>query len=264
MTSRNDAPDGDSLGPGVSRLTAPGRLRAGESVVGCMATTRSTEAARAMALAGCDFLMFDAEHTAIGQDSIVDLVMATAGLDCLPMVRVPSSDASLAKPALDVGAMGIAFPHVSSVADATALVACTKYPPVGERGVGPAHAMRRWGLGLADYVTFAQQHTLAVAIVESVGTGDVLDEILSVPGLDVVLIAREDLAASMGRLGDPRHPDVVSTARRMEDRVRAAGIALGCRLSPGTDVAEAREQGFQFIITASDMQLLAEGVRLRS
>ena len=264
MQSRPDGPETGTTGRADPwRPTLPARLRAGGTVLGFMATTRSVEVTRTLAISGCDFVIFDAEHTAIDQANLIDLVMATAGVDCYPIVRTPTADATLAKPALDVGVMGIAFPHVASVEDAENLVACTKYPNIGQRGVGPAHAARRWGRRINEYLQFAQEDTLAIAIIESADTATRLKEILQVPGLDVVLIAREDLAASMGHLGDGGHPDVVRMARIMEEQVQAAGIPLGCRLTPDADVHTAEEQGFQFIVVGSDMQLLSAAVQSR-
>ena len=57
------------------------------------------------------------------------------------LVRIAVGDFAMASRALDFGAEAVIAPMINSVADAKALVAATKYPPIGERSWGPIRAM---------------------------------------------------------------------------------------------------------------------------
>src|SRR3989344_7229481 len=81
-----------------------------------------------------------------------------------PIVRVPVNGPEMgqwhAKQALDIGAYGIMFPHISTVEQAYNAVAACRYPtlesnpthkPAGIRGDGPKGALRLWGIPQQEY-----------------------------------------------------------------------------------------------------------------
>ena len=111
--------------------------------------------------------------------------------------------------------------------EARAVVAATHYPPEGIRGVGSALARASQWNRISDYLTTAST-TLSVTVqVESAAGLDALPQILDVEGIDGVFIGPADLAASLGRLGQPEHPDVVATIERTIATIAASGKAAG-------------------------------------
>ncbi|MFD1733762.1 aldolase/citrate lyase family protein [Deinococcus malanensis] len=72
---------------------------------------------------------------------------------------------------------------------------------------------------------------------ESVAGLAALDEIASVEGVDGVFIGPADLAASMGHLGNPGHPEVQAAIQGAAGRIRTTGRAAGIL---STDEAQAR------------------------
>ena len=61
------------------------------------------------------------------------------------VVRTASADATLLKQYLDIGAQTLLVPMVESAEQAQHIVAATRYPPAGIRGVGSALARAsRW------------------------------------------------------------------------------------------------------------------------
>ncbi|HKM68956.1 MAG TPA: aldolase/citrate lyase family protein [Stellaceae bacterium] len=63
------------------------------------------------------------------------------GIGITPIARVSSRDAHDATRILDCGAQGVMVPHVSTMAEARAVVESCRYPPQGHRsasGSGPA------------------------------------------------------------------------------------------------------------------------------
>jgi 4-hydroxy-2-oxoheptanedioate aldolase len=61
-----------------------------------------------------------------------------------------------------------------------------------------------------------------------------LDEILAVPGIDCCFIGPADLSATMGHLGDLRHPEVVQVILDIIKRCRQANRAVA--IAESTDV----------------------------
>jgi 4-hydroxy-2-oxoheptanedioate aldolase len=156
--------------------------------------------------------------------------------------------------------MGIITPMVNSAKEAYQAVAAVRYPPHGVRGFGPAMAPARWGVkGAGAYAKVADNEILAIAQIEHIAAVDAIDEIVSVPGLDLVFVGMYDLSASMGLLGQVDHPSVVSAARRVLVAAQRAGVAAGVIALEQETIRRRREEGFQFIAVTTDTVLLSEG-----
>ena len=190
------------------------KLAAGECVAGFMVTMPSVALVQVLAGSGADFLIVDMEHGPIDLATAHAMVAATRGTGAVPIVRVPWTEPWLAKPVLDTGAMGVNFPMVSDAAAARETVRAVRYPPAGARGYAPSYAPLRWGLAPPDYLRVADREILNIVTIEEPGAVERLDEILAVPGIDVVVIASFDLSMSMGvpgRFDDPELLRLVTT-----------------------------------------------------
>src|ERR1700693_1897351 len=132
-----------------------------------------------------------------------------------PLVRIPPNGAEKAqwqaKQALDLGAYGIVWPHISTVDQAYNAVGACRYPrlstakifqPSGIRGDAPVAAARYWGIAQQDYYRKAdvwpldpQGEILVVLMIEDTqGIANLTDILKSVPGIGLVLIGEGDLS----------------------------------------------------------------------
>jgi 4-hydroxy-2-oxoheptanedioate aldolase len=234
-------------------------MRTGTPTFGYIITTPSVRAARTLAVSGCDWLVIDTEHNPISPETVHNMILATAGTHCAPMVRLPMGHEVYAKPALDSGAVGVWVPHVDTPEEARVAVSAARYPPDGNRGLGPAFALDRWMVSRDEYLAAANRDVIVAVLIESREAVVALPEILEVDGVDVVSIARGDLATSLGRMGQENHPDVRAQIDVVEKLVREAGRALG---EVARNKAEARDfvaRGYDFICLGTDSTLLASG-----
>ena len=97
--------------------------------------------------------------------------------------------------------------------------------------------------------------------IESRAGLDALDEIAAVEGVSGLFIGPADLSASLGHLGNPNHPEVLSAIEDAVKRIRAAGKAAGIL---ATDEAQARhylDLGCTFVAVGVDTSLLAKATR---
>ncbi len=203
------------------------RLRNDEPCLGLLVSMPSPHLVRTLARAGLDWLFLDMEHGPIDIESAHAMIGATAGTDCTPIVRVPTTETWVAKAALDAGAFGLVFPMVNSRAEAEASVRAIRYPPAGERGVGPLHASLHWGMEMPDYIACANDELLNIVQIEHKDAVANIDEILAVGGLDVALIAPFDLSMSLGIPGQVDHPDQRAAIAHAEEKIRESGLVLG-------------------------------------
>jgi 4-hydroxy-2-oxoheptanedioate aldolase len=146
-------------------------------------------------------------------------------------------------------------------------VAHVKYPPKGVRGmcrVTRATSYREEAFW--DYADEANRETMVIALIEDKEAADVIDEIASVDGLDVVFPGRGDLSCSYGVGGHLDHPIVNEAAERV---IRAGASRPG--KSGGMVVFNAAEAqrwidvGALFMMFSQDSRLLVnvyrEGLR---
>ena len=85
--------------------------------------------------AGCDFALFDLEHSGFGFETVKSAIRYFEAADVAPIVRVPSKEYHHIARACDMGAEGIMIPMVGNAREARAIVDCMKYFPKGKRGV---------------------------------------------------------------------------------------------------------------------------------
>lgn len=232
-------------------------LHSGEPLYGLWLALADPYSASVCAGAGFDWLMIDGEHAPNDLRSTLEHLQVLAAFAVTPWVRPPVGDPVRIKQLLDIGARNLLIPMVETAAQARELVAATRYPPRGVRGVGAALA-RASGFGRdTAYLQHADDGVCLMLQIESVAGLAALDEIAAVDGVDGLFIGPADLAASFGQLGNPGHPDVQRAIRDAGARIRASGKAAGIL---STDPAQARtylDWGYTFVAVGTDVTLLA-------
>lgn len=209
---------------------------------------------------GIDWVLLDQEHAPSDLRTTLEQLQVMAGYpDVDVLVRPPSADPVGIKRLLDIGAQNIVVPMIDDPAEAGAAVAATRYPPLGIRGVGSALARAsRWNR-ISDYLATADASVSLTVQVETVAGLDKLGDIADVDGVDAVFIGPADLAASMGRLGQPEHPDVVRTIEDALATIVAHGKAAGVNAFNETIARRYVAAGASFVLVGADVALLARG-----
>lgn len=177
------------------------RLHAGESLVGTFCAIPHPAATEMVATAGFDFLCIDTEHSAIGRETLENMLRAADAQRTPALVRVAGNTPELIAAALDAGAAGIVVPRVNTAAEAEAAVKAARFPPYGERGAGPGRAAA-YGGGIGGYVGAANSDLLIVVQVETKHALENAEEISAVDGVDLVFIGPGDLSVSLGAFED--------------------------------------------------------------
>lgn len=112
------------------------RLRAGEQVLGTMVTTfTSPDIARLLQNCGFDFFIVDCEHGAFTTREVANIIAEARGIGMPALVRIPEMRREHALKFMEMGASGLLLPNTESAEQARMLVDCTKYAPLGHRGV---------------------------------------------------------------------------------------------------------------------------------
>jgi 2-dehydro-3-deoxyglucarate aldolase len=188
----------------------------------------SPDIAEVLATAGFDWIAIDLEHGAISRHQLPDLFRAIELHGVLPFARVALPDGSLCQQALDSGAAGVIIPRVESATQLTEIVAGCMWPPSGKRGVGFSRA-NVFGRRFDEYNAEAQQ-PIIVAQIESKTAVASIGSLLSVKGLDAVMIGPYDLSASLGVPGDIDHAEVRANVSEVVRACKKAGIPSGIHI----------------------------------
>jgi 4-hydroxy-2-oxoheptanedioate aldolase len=229
------------------------KLAAGETVFGCFIPLPSPEIVEMVALAGFDFVLIDNEHGPITAESAYPMVLAAEARGIQAFARVGLGDRQEVLKFLDIGVTGIMAPRVGTASEASAAISSTRYFPVGERGLA---GMRTFDFGmkkpLVDFVSPLTDRVLNMIQFEHVDTLQHLDEILAVPGLDVLFVGPSDLAQSMGFAGQPNHPDVTKVADEVVARAREAGVRTGTVAYSHELARSVIERGFNMVVASAN------------
>lgn len=233
-------------------------LKAGQQQYGFWLGLCNPLSAELLAYTGYDWLLIDGEHAPNDLRTILAQLQAISGTPSHPVVRLVDHDTAKIKQYLDIGAQSLLIPMVETANQAEALAQAISYPPKGIRGVGTALARAAYWNQADDYFSAVDNELCLLIQVESVTALDNLDEILTVERIDGVFIGPADLAASMGYLGQPAHPEVKAAIEGAINKIRAAGKAAGT-LATSHPVARHYEQaGVQFVALGVDTLMLAQ------
>jgi len=226
-----------------------------ERVIGTFAAIPHPVAIEVAAMSGLDFLCIDAEHAQIDRAEIENLVRASDVHHVPAMVRVPGHGQEWIASALDAGAAGVLVPRVSTAPQARAALKATRYPPLGERGVGPGRASA-YGYRIPDYLKAANDSlVLAIQIETAEGLANV-EEIAAVKGVDVIFIGPGDLSVSIDATGPAGAEKLDAAIKTITHVAREAGKAVGIFCPSADDVGKWTEFGISFYLLASDTMFL--------
>ncbi len=233
-------------------------LRNGIPQIGLWVGMADATIAELLAGAGFDWLCLDAEHAPNDVRTVLAQLQAIAAYPVQAVVRPVQGASELIKQYLDVGVQTLLVPMIETPEQAAHIVAATRYPTRGHRGVASATTRAsRWGR-VEGYLNKADDELCVLVQVESVKGLANLAEIVAVDGVDGVFFGPADLAASMGHLGRPLEPPVQKAIVDGIATVRGAGKAAGI-LTPERKLArEYLAQGATFVAVGIDMTLLAK------
>lgn len=231
-------------------------LRAGERTCGGWLHLCSPISTEIMAHAGFDWLLVDLEHSPCDYQTLMSLYQAASATPAIPLARAPWNDFVAIKRILDCGAYGVMIPWINTKEQAEAAVAACKYPPQGIRGLANTRPTG-WTRHTKEYVARANDEILVILQMETMEAVKHIDDILSVPDIDVVFIGPADLSTSIGRPLEVGHPEVQEAIFTIEQAAKAKKIALGTVSGTWEQAKALYDKGYQFVSLASDAYLLA-------
>ena len=183
---------------------------------------------------GFDIGVVDAQHgllpavTTEAMSSILD-----AGGQ--PFVRLAANEAPLVSKALDMGARGIIAPMINTADDAQALVAHSRFPPLGGRSFGPSYALPGEPRGPEE----ANDTVIVLAMIETATALENVEEIVSTDGIDGLFVGPMDLSLALG--GSP-DAGIGSSVSKQASTAAAADAPLEAAIKRVREAAHAKQK----------------------
>ncbi len=231
-------------------------LKAGERQLGLWISLCSPFAAETVAPAGFNWALIDMEHTPNDYMTVLGQLQAFSSTKTTTIVRPEWNNPVVVKRLMDLGVQGLLFPMIGSVAEAEQAVAATRYPPKGIRGVSGATRANRFGR-VPDYLDRVEAETTVLLQLESAAAIAQAEDIAAVDGVSGIFFGPADIAADIGLLGQPLHPDVWALIKPAAKRLIAKGIPVGTLVTDPDFATDLLNDGFSFVACGIDTVLLA-------
>lgn len=235
-------------------------LRSGRPQLGVWVTMHYPNTVEMCASSGFDWLLLDGEHAPTDGTTMQSMLQVAAAYPTSAMVRLASGDPHLVGRALDMGTQNLLIPHVETAAHAAELAAAMDFPPRGTRGVSAQTRGGSWGRDVT-YLASAREESTLILQVETEPAVRNIDALLDVEGVDALFIGMADLAASMGHLGQPEHPEVLAAYELVTRKARDAGMPLGALTRDERIARQHLADGLAFVAVGTDAALLANALR---
>lgn len=208
-----------------------------------------------------DVIVLDAQHGFHDDGSLLDCIYQVIMAGKSPVVRLPLNRWDLCEKVLDYGAMAVVAPMINTKQDAEQFARSANYPTIGQRSYAPRYAADLYGLSTADYQRATLTDMLAFAQIETQEAYDNLDEILSVKGIDGILMGPSDFSISVRKtlVPDAYGVDTLAMVEEVAKRTLAAGKIPTCFTNDINHANLCKGFGYKLISIAMDGSILIDG-----
>lgn len=237
------------------------RLKQGERLLGTMVTTfAAADMAKLLLQYGFDFFIIDCEHGSFTTREVADMIAVARAVGLPAMVRIPEMRREHALKFTEMGANGLLLPNTESAEQAKMLVDCTKYAPMGHRGVSLSRPHTDFAkVDGREYMARANEENILLCQIESrVGVAHI-DEIMAVDGIDAALIGPNDMTQDYGKLNRFDDPEIVDAIARVVASAKTHGKFSGAHFGAAAPLIPWIQRGMQLNMWNSDIGLMSLG-----
>ncbi|HEU5116994.1 MAG TPA: aldolase/citrate lyase family protein [Isosphaeraceae bacterium] len=209
-----------------------------------------------------DALWLDAEHAGLSMQQVEWATLAARAYGLDHFVRMPATDYASIMRVLEAGAGGIMVSMVRSPEEAEQAVRWAKFWPRGERGLNGGNRDGHFGLeAIPNYVARANAETFVGIQIETKGALEAVEEIATVPDVDLLFVGPADISQVLGVPGDFENPKCLETIERIAQACAQAHKPWGI-VPRGPEYAQRMlNWGCQMFVLGFDIHALHAGIR---
>lgn len=237
------------------------KFAAGKTAIIAKACYQDPELVELLASGGVDGIWICLEHKHISPDTLYSLIQACRLGHADAIIRIKPTSYTDIIHILEAGACGIMLPRVRHPDEIREVVEMIKFPPEGRRGCDIIHADADFGRGdTTDYFSNANRELMLVVQIEEPEVMPYIDEIASIPAVDVLFVGPGDLSLGFGNYGAIDAPAIVSVTREVAEVCSRYGKIAGIPCAP-EEAAKFHAMGYRFFNVFSDYRGVAAGLQ---
>lgn len=200
------------------------KLNRKQPAFGLFCSIPSPVAVEMIGEADFDFVIIDTEHVMVNPETVENMIRAAEAVGLTPLVRVADINPKEMLRVLDGGAQGIVVPKVENADEMRRIVSGCKYHPAGSRSLNGGRPGSFGKHSLAEYTGKANGEIMVVPMIESLAGVERINDILSVPGIDLVLEGAADLSQSCGLPWQTAGEPVQQALQRIQQACDRVGV----------------------------------------
>jgi 4-hydroxy-2-oxoheptanedioate aldolase len=226
----------------------------GNVTFGAWQSLGNSVAAENLARQGFDWMIIDTQHGSIEWEHVAGVIQGIENSGLGALIRIGWNSPRLLMRALDLGAIGVVVPMISTVEDAVRARNAARYPPAGNRSFGPIR--RYYSLDAA-----APEVACLLMIETAEGLHNV-EAIAATPGIDGLFIGPADLALSLGLpLSAIFDRAVLAAVDRIVAACQKNGIIAAAASFNEESARELLNRGITLLTLGSDLGYMLRGSR---
>ena len=236
-------------------------LKTNQFAVGTMvAEIRQPVVMQLLANAGFDFAIIDNEHGPFTIETIADLTRTAQQVGLTPIVRVPEIAYPYIAQSLDAGAQGVMIPRVTGPEQVRQTLNMMKYPPQGRRGNAQSRGYTRFQAGsVSQVMAEANRQTMLVVQIETREALENIEAIVSVPGVDAVLIGPTDLSIALDVPGQLDNPVMEAAIEKTILMALRYGVIPALHINNLELAAKWAREGMRMLSHSAEIGLMMQG-----
>ena len=211
-----------------------------------------------------DYIEFVAEYAPYTLHDLDNMCRAAELHDLGTMIKVDQETSQfVAQRAIGSGFQSVLFADCRTVEDARACVRGVR-PETPEHGGLHGVATRRMtymGYGGTQEYVQALNDVVVVLMIEKRQAVENLEEILAVPGIDMVQWGPADYSMSTGHAGERGHPDVRAAEQKVFETSLRLGIPPRAEINDPQDAQRFLDMGVRHFCMATDISILYRWLR---
>lgn len=236
------------------------KLKDRKTTIGGWLQIPSASIAEIFSYSDFEWVVIDMEHGAFDLSQLPNIIRSIELNNKICLVRVAKLDTSYINQILDCGACGIILANCKNDNDLRKLIKNCTLPPIGIRGVGFSRA-NLFGKNFNSYQSDLVK-PIFIAQIENKDGYENLDKILSVNGLDSILIGPYDLSASLNLTSKFNSYEFKKIINKIKIKCKSYRKSCGIHVVEN-DIKELQssiKQGFNFIPFSTDGQILHSSI----
>lgn len=232
------------------------KIRDGKTAFSFKLNLCDPRVAEIAAMSGIDCLWVDMEHVPSDYTELENIIRAAKLYDCDVLTRVSKGSYNDFIKPLEADSTAIMVPHLMNLEEAKKVVYFSKFHPIGRRPIDGGNADGKYCLvSVENYIKEANEERFNVIQIEDPEPLAELEEICSLPGIDMIFFGPADFSQGIGNPTEIFNDKTLEARKLVAKTARKHGKMAGT-VGSAANFRALEDEGFNFINVGADVVAL--------